>query len=386
MEHVKRIDLSVVKKTGISHTLWFPPSQSFVLLKGPAYKAFQLIQKGEPNEKIIPILARQTNSPENEILSFLTDLRTQFEKLMDPANLPYKPLPVEEEMNHYSYVVFAQKFYRIKGIIFGFTYGSSEFLLQIHPLLAHLSIEDPGKIDYSIEVFARNEFLFFRLNGKLVEHFRTEHMHYLKGAVSKKMTGLIYSVPEDGWMATLHASAVSDGKSAILFSAQPGSGKSTVAALLQAQGYLLLSDDIIALDKEKEEIWQMPMALSVKEGSVKLLSEYYPQLNDTPLQRAPTGKKVRYLPPLKNIEAGKNSFPVKTIIFIRYSPDVPFLLEKVKPEEALMSLLAETWVNPEKENVARFLEWFGTMKCIRITYSDHEKLFAEIKKQFKSPK
>jgi hypothetical protein len=383
MKHLSLTEKCVVKKTGDGHTVWFPPSQSFVFLKFPAYEAFKLMEEGKGNRAIIESLMQLIRTPENEIRDFIIQLRLEFDRLMNPGNLKYKPIEFSDELKHYTFTPFRIKNYIIKGVSFQFIYENNELFQQFDSLLSHLSVDISVKTHYIFEFFTTKNVLAFRLNGKLIEHFSSDHLHYLKGAVLKKIAGLIYTVSDDEWMASFHASAVSDGKNAILFSAQPGGGKSTVAALLQSKGYLLLSDDFITMDNQKEHVWQMPYALSVKEGSVKLLSKEYPQLKVSSLQTTLSGKQVNYLPPRTNLSVKASSFPVKYIIFIQYSPDINFLLEKIEKEEAIMSLLAETWVNPQRSNVQQFLNWFEHLECIRLTYSDHEKLFEEITKRFK---
>jgi hypothetical protein len=384
MGRFKGEEKCVVKKTGDSYTVWFPPSQSFVLLKGPAYDAFRLLENGGENETIITALKKQTGSPENEILDFLIEMRLGFDKLMNPANLPYIPLPVSDDLNHCTFSPFAIRNYLVNGSKFRFDFGSNELFQQFHPLISHLCFEEQSTPDFRIELFSKNKLVLFRLNGKLVEHFSTEYMHFLKGSVLKKMAGLIYSIPDHEWMASLHASAVSDGKRAILFTAQPGGGKSTIAALLQANGFSLLSDDFIMLDNKREKVWKIPLSVSVKEGSLNLLASRYPELKNMSSHSGPSGKQVYYLTPIETPGNPGTSYPVKTIVFIQYSRDVTFKMEKVKAEEALMSLLAETWVNPNSKNVKQFLEWAERLDYYRLTYSDHNKALEKISNLFRA--
>jgi hypothetical protein len=384
MTHPGWSEKCVLKKTGDGYTAWFSPTQSFVFLKGPAYDVFQLMEQGEENEAIIKILKQRPESSEDEIYQFVTELRSDFEQLMNPANIQYKCPSDPGNLQTYIFEHFTEKFYLIKGISFHFVYGNREIFQQFDPALSHLSMDNKEKTDFIIEIFSSGNLLVFRLNGRLIEHFDSNHIHFLQGAVLKKLAGLLYNIPDDDWMASLHASAISNGKSAILFSAKPGNGKSTVAALLQARGYLLLSDDFITLDNRKEHVWQMPLAISVKEGSLKLLSNEYPRLKESSTQSTPAGKHVNYLSPKTNSAIKASSFPVKYIIFIKYSPEITFLCEKIKKEEAIMNLLAETWVNPNRKNVQQFLNWFEAIDCFRLTYSDQEKLFEEIKKRFQT--
>jgi len=61
-------------------------------------------------------------------------------------------------------------------------------------------------------------------------------------------------------MTIIHGSAVSDGKSTILFTAECGGGKSTIAALLQAHGLNVIADDMVSIATKTGKIYPFPTA------------------------------------------------------------------------------------------------------------------------------
>jgi len=342
------------------------------------------MQAGDSDDAVAGSLLKHAGITEAEARSFVADLRLNIAFLMDPENRPYTAPPITETILQSNVRVFATKFYRIQNLVLRVSYGSPEMQLQLDPLLSHLACDGNAAPDFSLELFSMGEFLVFRENNRLVEHFRKEHLQYLKGAVLKRIAGLVHSITEADWMATLHASAVSDGKTAILFSARPGGGKSTFAALLQANGFTLLADDFIAIDQLKSHVWPIPLASSVKEGSLVALTPWYPQLANLAPETSPTGKKGVYLPPRPSGNSFAQSFPVKAIVFIQYSPDIGLQLETPETEEALQTLLSETWVNPTKKNVESFLDWAVNMKFYRLWYSDFKAALKEITRIFES--
>ena len=384
MDPLLSIENCIVKKTGKSWTVWFAPSQSFVLLEEPAYEVFRRMQEGQNDHAIVKSIKKIGGIPEKEAQDFIAEIRSNNSFLMDPENRPYNTPTVPEAIHRAAFKDFETKFYRIQNLLFRVSFSSPVMKMQLHPLLSHLAVEGVEVPDFSLELISWGEFLVFRENGTVVEYFRKEHMHYLKGAVLKKIAGLLYSINETDWMATLHASAVSDGKTAILFSARPGGGKSTFAALLQANGFTLLADDFIAIDQFKSHVWPTPLASSVKEGSLAALTPWYPQLANLVPETSPTGKKGVYLPPRPSGNSFAQSFPVKAIVFIQYSPDIGLQLETPETEEALQTLLSETWVNPTKKNVESFLDWAVNMKFYRLWYSDFKAALKEITRIFES--
>jgi hypothetical protein len=179
-------------------------------------------------------------------------------------------------------------------------------------------------------------------------------------------------------MCTLHASGVYSENSAIIFSAAAGSGKSTVSAILKANGLDYISDDFIAATPDGH-VYPFPASMSVKDGAFAALSKYYPVLGEKVPEKASTGKMVRYLPVHNFPENLLNGIRVAGFIFVSYQPGSGFNLSEVSKKEAIQLLLKETWVNPKTELVSAFFEWIGKTNFYRMTYSDNEPMINTIK-------
>ena len=143
----------------------------------------------------------------------------------------------------------------------------------------------------------------------------------------------------------LHASAVAIGDRAVALVGLPGAGKSTTAAAFACSGFPLFSDDVVAL---------------VDKGARFLVQLGYPRVNLWPdsvcrlfgsedaLPRiTPTWDK-RYLPLGQNgYRFASNPLPLGAI-YILDSRDPTLtapVLEAVSRKEALMTLVANTYVN-----------------------------------------
>jgi hypothetical protein len=350
------------------------------MLKGAAFDVFNSVRKGVNDDEIIRKLIIKSGSSEIVTKAFVDDLKNQFNKFIDPQNRSFLPSNLEI-WNDFSFRPFSVKTYQINTLSFSISYGSEDLFKQINPLIDHLSLENNKNTSNNLEIYENNGVLFLRENSIIIEYFETQHIHFLKGALLKKITGLAYSIHEENWMASLHASAITDGKSAILFSAKPGNGKSTIAALMQTEGYSLLSDDFILIDNKSLEVCPIPLATSIKEGSLKVLSSYYSELKGLTSVKSPNNKNVYYLKPAYR---ESSSYPVKAIVFIKYSPEVPMILESPSLEESIQNLLAESWVNPNARNVKKFLNWAADMKFYRISYSSFPLVSEEIKRIFQS--
>ena len=142
-----------------------------------------------------------------------------------------------------------------------------------------------------------------------------------------------------------------------------------------------LSDDFIAAD-EQGKVYAVPAAISVKEGSVKTLEEFYPELKSLLPEEAFTGKLVRYIP-VNNLTAGsEHGYQVKAFVFVSYTQSEPLTFEKVETKEALRLLLEEIWVKPTAENVSCFFNWIQQTAFYRLRYSNTQEAIEAVEKLY----
>ena len=142
----------------------------------------------------------------------------------------------------------------------------------------------------------------------------------------------------------LHASAVAFNDRSVAFVGSEGAGKSTTAAALARQGYGVLSDDIVALVEQEGVFHVMPAYphLSLWPDSVKILygsSEALPRfIPDWDKRRLDLGEHgTRF----------ENQPLALGAIYIlgERRPDPAPYLEVMRPQSALLSLVADTYAN-----------------------------------------
>ena len=160
----------------------------------------------------------------------------------------------------------------------------------------------------------------------------------------------------------LHASAVSIESRAVVFAGQTGTGKSTTAAAFARQGYAVIADDVVALSEE--------------EGAFRVLTTYphlclWPEsvqmLYDSPeaLPRLlPSGDKRRMPLGVKGTRFEKRCLPLGAIYVLgdRRSDPAPYI-EVIRPQSALLTLVAETYANKilDRETRAREFAFLGRL-------------------------
>jgi hypothetical protein len=196
------------------------------------------------------------------------------------------------------------------------------------------------------------------------------------------LINVIHHKTDTDWLMTIHASAITDRKKTILFSAPPGNGKTTIAALLQSRGYHLISDDFVPVDRTTFYAWPFPIAMSVKPGSVELLTSHFPELEHKEISYITPEKSVRYLAPGQQLNISESVFPVRELIFIEYNNSVDYSLERLDTINGIKLLLDQTWIIPNPGNAQLFFEWISQVTFFKLTYSDNEKALEAITNLF----
>jgi len=142
----------------------------------------------------------------------------------------------------------------------------------------------------------------------------------------------------------LHASAVAFDDRSVAFVGPEGAGKSTTAAALAQRGYGVLSDDIVALVEQEGEFRVMPAYphLSLWPDSVKML---YGSASALPCF-SPEWDKRRLALGENGTHFECRPLPLAAIYVLGdRRPDPAPFVEAIRPQAALLSLVADTYAN-----------------------------------------
>jgi len=248
-----------------------------------------------------------------------------------------------------------------------------------HPLFIHQEITKLKSGYVHFEIFSNGEQDAFAVNDSPAQYFRVDDIDAFQGAVLMEILNIIHGMQINDWMAVFHASAVTDGQSAILFTAPSGSGKSSIALLMMADGYNMLSDDFVAMSLQKTEIYHLPSGISVKSGSVKFMRKHLPQKEF--LVNSEGHEAEHYLPPI-NKQGLLASVPIKAIVFVNYDPQVEFELKKESNLEKMDQLIKQSWIAGTPGAAERFLGWYFNLPVFTLRYSDNKKAVDGIRELF----
>jgi hypothetical protein len=160
----------------------------------------------------------------------------------------------------------------------------------------------------------------------------------------------------------LHASAVNFGGQGIVFVGPAGAGKSTTAAAFARDGHAVLSDDIVALVERKGSFLVMPAyphlclwpdSANMLYGSADALPRFSANWEKRRLALGETGPSFESRP-----------LPLAAIYILGgRRPDSAPCVEAVRPQAALLSLVADTYANRilDRELRAREFEVLGRL-------------------------
>ena len=357
--------------------LWLEGTNQYVVLEHEAFTVAEKLINGVLPKTIAIHLETTLAVPFEAALKFVKDLE---ERVLKPSKGGQ-----EKIINDLSKVTIPSNFemittYRVNNTLIKVSYNSALEASYIHPKFTHLETEISNK-EIDFKVFIANDKIYLAINNKVSYEWPKEEIHYFQGKFSMEFIQAMYHKEESEWMGVFHASAVSNQKKAVLFLGDSGNGKSTSLALLQKHGFQCMADDFVPVAAKNKEVYHFPAAISVKNSSLQTLVPLYPILNDTKeyhLKRL--NKRVRYLPP--NYTDTQTHLACKDLVFIKYQKDVALSFSKISKQKAFEQLVPDSWLSPKKENATTFLEWFATLNCYQITYSQTNEMVASVTKIF----
>ena len=376
---VNYLERSVVHKK----IVWLERSNRYMLVEIPAYDVIKMVGEGLNREETINLCRKSYHLPKSKAGQFVDEILYIIEYQENNQNIelhtfnPSFPITIPGKFA-------LRKNYLIKGFCFSIEFETEQSEFLIHPKIAHLEVATNHGVDQLFQVFQNNGFTVLMVNQKIIGQWTDENTNYFTGKFSMELLNLIYKKHEPDWMGVFHASAIRKGDQCVLFLGGSGSGKSTISALLMANGYDLLADDFVPVGEASCEVFFFPAAISVKKNALDYLIPFYPQLATAKeFYYQGLDKTVRYLPPMHHFENQSISYPCKALVFVKYDKSCGLTIQRIAQDVAFQLLVPDSWISPLPENASRFLDWFLKMPCYQLTYSDNEMMLETIDKLFR---
>jgi len=365
--------LYLKKRIGHSYLVWFQNSNMYFQLQEPAWFVFSKIVRRHKSSTIAVEFAQRYSTTPQESITFVDEIRSQVMKMNLPASHTIKEEQFSDIPDNYTYTPYSVHHYRLGERVITFSYETKLLELYLHPLISHLETSANNIETLLFELFIHDNRIVFRYDSVVKGVWTNDETHLVKGMIFMFLINVLHNKTDDDWLMTVHASALTNGRKTILFSAAPGNGKTTIAALLQNQGFRLISDDFVPIDRENFCAYPFPIAMSVKEGAMDLLASIYPTLEQKSLNYITPEKSVRYLAPNDYPGSTKEIYPVTEFIFIHYDKTADFIWEKLDPLTAMKYLLEEAWVAPVEGNAKLLFDRISQISFYELTYSNNQK-------------
>jgi hypothetical protein len=367
----------VTKKIDNSHIVWFEESNSWIQLEEPAWFVYRNYLSGILTKDISQKFSKKYGLNVSESLILVGEIIKKIKTLSSSSFHTQEVYSADKYTSPDNF--FSNRDYIIKNKVFRICYQSRNLEYIIHPCLAHLEVKYKAKTHFILQIFSYSSSLILKSE---IKTWVENDANLLKRRLFIEIAGLLYEKSDDGWLAFVHASAVSNGKESIILTTSSGSGKSTLAALLCKKGLKFVSDDYVPVDARYCKAYPFPAALSVKDGAWPVLLPYYDQLRSAEVFHFKgTNKTLRYLafPCEKDFY---KPVPVKTLVFVQYDPSTTSSIHRVPVLEALRRFNEEAWVSAHLPNARKFINWFAGLECYSLKYSENEAAITKILKLF----
>lgn len=335
--------------------------------------------------------------PDESRDSFVDNIQQNFHLNLEAANTLYdeirdflKDVNSIEDKNSYNNNIstapntYIEQSYKFEDTVVNIRYESEVIKSLVHPQINHHLIKTNAKYDVLFDIFKIDDELHLLKDEKQVGSFKTESFHFLQGKFALELTNTIHNTHINNWVATFHASTISNGKESIMIVGDSGNGKSTLSVLLMAHGFDILTDDFTPLYEDDLHLYRYPAATSIKKGAFEALKPY---LNNIDLLKTHTNgpKKVniKYVPPILNYESQASSFPCKTIVYVKYNSSKKDSLNLVSSKKILETLIPDSWISPKEAHALKFIDWFKEVNCYELNYSNNNFAISKFKDLFK---
>ena len=118
------------------------------------------------------------------------------------------------------------------------------------------------EVSTQFDIFKIDHNLYLFKDGNYIGRYKTNEFHLLQGRFALELTNSIFNLDIEQWIATFHASTITYKKEAIMIIGDSGNGKSTLSALLMANGFDVLADDFTPMYKDLN-LYRYPAAISL---------------------------------------------------------------------------------------------------------------------------
>jgi hypothetical protein len=207
-------------------------------------------------------------------------------------------------------------------------------LKAIDTHFAHCSTEvGPLIADYHIAAITETGFSVSANSGVLYPQLTFEQVlwNLMQDALTR-LNGSCITGP------VLHAAALENTGNDVILCGQSGSGKSSLAAWLLANGFRYLTDEVVVCSQDGERIDGFTRSLILKRGSAFIWQHWLSDMATDKFLGFADGSA--WIDPLLfNADGISTQVEPRLLVFPVYAPEAAFCAERLSPAETLFHLL-----------------------------------------------
>lgn len=365
-----------------SWVLWFETSNQYLVISNSTKVLLDVFLQSESEQDFEKRLKASLNHSQKNSKAYYTELSEFLNAVNTSPKLDATDHQIDMPMLNTSYIVETYSFGKISLAV---NYGSQAIQNLIHPQWAHATVLEGEIASTVFEILQMDHHLYLFRNKTYIGHYAVSDYHLLQGQFALQIINSLYNKTESDWIATFHASTVCNDKEAIMIIGDSGNGKSTLAAVLMANGLDVLADDFTPLSAENQELYRFPSGISVKEGAFSTLKPMFQDFEQFPIYTSTSKNvKIKYIPPMADFGKAASHFPCQKIVMVNYDANAKSEMKTIRIEQVLETLIPESWLSPLASNSKLFLDWLKEVSCYELTYSDNGIAVSQFKKLFDS--
>lgn len=370
----------ISKKIGNARIAWFENSDSWVQFEEPAWFVYESSRKGMDHSTITRDCTKKYKLPTSECDEFVSAVQEKIRHLCETASTHRETACAEVSPRDVP-DLYSSRDYSVGESVFTVHYYSRTLEFYMHPPIAHLQTRARGeKKGKEFHVYEEGEmkFLLCQPGGTVHRH---EEYGNLKRQLYIEIATLIHHRSSRDWMTYVHASAVCDREKTVLLASGSGSGKSTMAALLQTRGLELFSDDFVAVEACSGLAFPFPAAISIKRDARPVLEAFDKSLFSgafTPFQKK--DPPLWFIPPKNTPEGMPSPKKVKAIVFLKYDPREECNYTPLDPVNAIKLFHENARVTKDPDQISLFMDWLLEIPCGTLEYGNTEAGMDQIQK------
>lgn len=370
---------SLSQQVGDSYILWFKKSNQYVIVENSLFGLIQCFLDSDTKTKFEQALVQlefdtlTTNTMYSEISQFLDECNSA-RKEQDIPDLLFDSSQRLEAV-----------YYQIRSVSIEIYYASEFIKNLIHPQIAHLLIDKKiRESDHVFDIYLEHDDLCLFKDESIIGSYHLKEYHLLQGKFAMLLLCALTQTVEGDWLGTFHASTVEKNNKSVMIIGDSGSGKSTFTALLFANNFHVLADDITPMLAKDTKVYNTPGGISIKSGAFDVLESVIPDFDSLPLFYInPYKGYVKYIPSKQEADFFKG-YPCETMVCINYQKKAATRLDIMSIKEALEILIPESWLAPDPKHAKKFLNWIKDVRFYKLTYSDYDDAVLKFSELFES--